>query len=66
MFTGIIEEMGTLKARKDGAKSSTLTIQASKVLEGTQIGKVNLLYNENVEAAVYKDYVWKVILDYCL
>ena len=38
MFTGIIEEMGTLKARKDGAKSSTLTIQASKVLEGTQIG----------------------------
>lgn len=38
MFTGIIEEIGTLKARKDGAKSSTLTIEAKKVLEDTRIG----------------------------
>lgn len=38
MFTGIIEEIGTLQTRKDGAKSSTLTIQASKVLEDTKIG----------------------------
>lgn len=34
-------------------------------LNGNQIGTVNLLYGENVEAAVYKDYIWKVILEYC-
>ncbi len=38
MFTGIIEETGTLRGAKNGAKSSTLTIAASKVLEGTKIG----------------------------
>lgn len=38
MFTGIIEEMGVLKGVKHGAKSSVLTIAASKVLEGTKLG----------------------------
>lgn len=38
MFTGIIEEIGTVEAvRMDGA-SGTLTIRAEKVLEGTKIG----------------------------
>ena len=38
MFTGIIEEIGTVKAIKRGAKSITLEIVAQKVLEGTQVG----------------------------
>lgn len=38
MFTGIVEEMGTLKAAKHGARSSILTILAEKVLEGTKLG----------------------------
>ena len=38
MFTGIIEEMGKIKAVKNGEKSSTLTISAKKVLENTALG----------------------------
>lgn len=38
MFTGIIEEIGKLKAVKKGEESSILTIGAHKVLEGTAIG----------------------------
>ena len=38
MFTGIIEEIGTVKAVKRGAKSVTLEIAATTVLEGTEAG----------------------------
>lgn len=38
MFTGIIEEIGTLQSVKKGKKSSVLTIRANKVLEDTKIG----------------------------
>ena len=36
------------------------------LLNGKQIGAVNLLFEENVEEARYKDYMWKMIYDYCL
>lgn len=38
MFTGIIEEIGRVRALRRGARSFTLEIEASKVLEGTQVG----------------------------
>lgn len=38
MFTGIVEEIGKIKAVKNGEKSSTLTISAKKVLENTALG----------------------------
>ena len=38
MFTGIVEEIGTVKSIKRGVKSITLEISASKVLEGTEVG----------------------------
>lgn len=38
MFTGIVEEMGKIKAVANGEKSSTLTISAKKVLENTVLG----------------------------
>lgn len=38
MFTGIIEELGTLRRMDRGSESAVLTIQCSKVLEGTRIG----------------------------
>ena len=38
MFTGIIEEMGTVKHVMPGAVSAVLSIQADKVLQGTKIG----------------------------
>jgi riboflavin synthase len=38
MFTGIIEEIGTIKAVIKSTKSAKLIIQASKVLEETKIG----------------------------
>lgn len=38
MFTGIIEEVGRVKMLKRGARSFTLEVEASKVLEGTQEG----------------------------
>ena len=38
MFTGIIEEMGTLAQKKPAEHAMHLTIQARKVLEGTAIG----------------------------
>jgi len=38
MFTGIIEEKGTLKAIQSDQKSAKLTIQAEKVLKETKIG----------------------------
>lgn len=38
MFTGIIEEVGLVKAVEHGAKSSKLTIEAKDILEGTKLG----------------------------
>lgn len=38
MFTGIIEEVGTIKNISKGIKSIKLTIGATKVLEGSKIG----------------------------
>ena len=38
MFTGIIEEIGVLKERREGSHSCTLTVRCEKVLEGTKIG----------------------------
>lgn len=38
MFTGIVEEIGTIIGIKKGEKSSRLNIKAKKVLEGTNLG----------------------------
>ncbi len=38
MFTGIIEEVGHVKSLQRGAKSFTLEVEASLVMEGTQVG----------------------------
>lgn len=38
MFTGIVEEMGTVQSIAMGAKSAVLTIKAAKVLEGSRLG----------------------------
>ena len=38
MFTGIIEEIGTVRRIERGAKGARLTIGAKAVLEGTKIG----------------------------
>ena len=38
MFTGIVEEVGTIAAIRKGAHSAVLTIQARKVLEDIHIG----------------------------
>ena len=38
MFTGIVEELGQVKALSLRENSGTLTVKAKKVLEGTKIG----------------------------
>ena len=38
MFTGIIEEIGTVVAMTRGARSFSLEVRAQKVLEDTRIG----------------------------
>lgn len=38
MFTGIVEEIGTVKTVRRGAKSVTLEIEACEVLQGAQVG----------------------------
>lgn len=38
MFTGIVEEIGTVKSIQMTGKSGTVTIKAKKVLEGTKVG----------------------------
>lgn len=38
MFTGIIEEVGHVKSLHRGPKSFTLEVEASLVMEGTQVG----------------------------
>ena len=38
MFTGIIEEIGSVKRVSVGGKSGSIEIAAKKVLEGTKIG----------------------------
>ena len=38
MFTGIVEEVGTLEVREDGADSAVLRIRARKALEGVALG----------------------------
>lgn len=39
MFTGIIEEIGTIKQIKLGQHSAVLAIHAQKVIEGTKVGE---------------------------
>lgn len=38
MFTGIIEEIGTIRGIQHGSQSAVLSIQCKNVLEGTHIG----------------------------
>ncbi|MBO5427253.1 MAG: riboflavin synthase, partial [Prevotella sp.] len=38
MFTGITEDIGTVRALRRGAKSFTLEIEATTALEGTVVG----------------------------
>ena len=38
MFTGIIEDIGTVKAIKRGAKSVVLTIQSDKIMNDVSLG----------------------------
>ena len=38
MFTGIVEEVGTMQGVRMGSQSGEIHLQASKVLEGTQLG----------------------------
>ena len=38
MFTGIIEEIGHVKAIQRGVRSFTLEVEAQKVMEDTQVG----------------------------
>lgn len=38
MFTGIVEEMGSIRSIARGSKSAVLTIEAKKVLEGSKTG----------------------------
>ncbi len=38
MFTGIVEEIGTVRSVISGSQSGSLSIRAKKVLENTQIG----------------------------
>lgn len=38
MFTGIVEEIGTVERVRRGAHSAVLTVRAETVLEGTKIG----------------------------
>lgn len=38
MFTGIVEEVGTIDSISRGANSAVLTIRAEKVLDGTKVG----------------------------
>ena len=38
MFTGIVEEVGTIKKIIKGQHSAVLTIQAEKVLQNTKVG----------------------------
>ena len=38
MFTGIIEEVGTIRAIEKGAKSAVLTIQAEVIFSDLKVG----------------------------
>ena len=38
MFTGIIEEVGTIRSVAKGSRSVVLTVEAFKVLEGSRVG----------------------------
>ena len=38
MFTGLVEEIGTISKINMGAKSGTIFIDADKILKGTKVG----------------------------
>lgn len=40
--------------------------EAVYILQGKQIGTVDILFDEEVKKAVYRDYLWKVFLNYLL
>lgn len=38
MFTGIIEEIGTIRSIRQGSSSASITIEAEKILRDTKVG----------------------------
>ena len=40
MFTGIVEELGTVKKIKKGANSAVFTIRAEKILDDLKTGEL--------------------------
>ena len=40
MFTGIVEEIGTIRKIDKGVSSCSITVQADKVLHGSQVGEI--------------------------
>ena len=57
MFTGIVEEMGTIRAIRKGANSAILDIQASVVLEDIHLGDVELTFLNDSGGDVARDVV---------
>ena len=43
MFTGIVEELGTVKKIKKGANSAVFTIRAEKILDDLKTGDCNCM-----------------------
>lgn len=45
MFTGIVEELGTVKKIKKGANSAVFTIRAEKILDDLKTGDSVAVWN---------------------
>ena len=58
MFTGIVEEVGTLVARDDSSDSAVLRVQASRVLEDVALGDSIAVNGVCLTVTDVKDGVW--------
>ncbi len=58
MFTGIVEEVGTLVARDDSSDSAVLRVQATRVLEDVALGDSIAVNGVCLTVTDVKDGVW--------
>lgn len=58
MFTGIVEELGLLRAVRSGADSARLIIEAKKVLEDIRLGDSIAVNGVCLTAVSVGDGVW--------
>lgn len=65
-LSGITKEIRLAESVEAPLKKGEKAGEAVYLLDGKEIGSVDILYDADVEEAVYKDYIKRIFLRFCL